>query len=139
MIWEANVYLIFSISYSLQSGGITADNFYKWFHTPKDRQSQLMPFAVELTPDSSGKYRFSQQSGPIFAGPSLRTHSPSFSDWYPIDGLLYGNDIGTHNKLFTFELKTYITYTSGLRLTFGVSGICLCLRLWSTDRMPAVC
>lgn len=42
----------------------------------------------------------------------------SSTQWYPIDGLLLGNEDEAHNRFFSYEAHTYITYTGAEEFEF---------------------
>jgi fibro-slime domain-containing protein len=81
----------------------SAASFFQWFHdTPGVNLSTSYGITLSETAPASGVYEYTS------------------SAFYPIDGLLGGNQGRTHNYSFTFELHTEFTYQPGQ--TFNFSG-----------------
>eukprot|EP00954_Amorphochlora_amoebiformis_P014381 1126125-Amorphochlora_amoeboformis.AAC.1 len=75
----------------------------EWFYTDPEDTFNTVPHSIELT-GSSGVMQYDASSG-----------------FYPVDGLLYGNQADSNNKYFTFEVDTIVETTSDVSLTFGAS------------------
>jgi fibro-slime domain-containing protein len=74
-------------------------NFDQWFRdVPGVNQSVALP--LELTDAGGSVYTFSD------------------SDFFPIDGQLFGDEGNTHNYHFTYELKTKFLYSGGETFSF---------------------
>ena len=73
-----------------------------WFVTPASEPFNEVPHSVEFST----------------SGSVLQYQSNAF---YPIDGLLYGNEGTSHNSYYTFQLDTIVTTTAAVDLTFGAS------------------
>lgn len=78
-----------------------AASFNDWYHDTAANSS--MAYTITLDnglPTSGGVYTFSD------------------SDFFPIDGMLGGNQSNSHNYHFTFQLGTTFTYTGGETFSF---------------------
>eukprot|EP00457_Paulinella_chromatophora_P000014 gb/GEZN01000014.1/.p1 GENE.gb/GEZN01000014.1/~~gb/GEZN01000014.1/.p1 ORF type:complete len:4933 (-),score=561.68 gb/GEZN01000014.1/:135-14933(-) len=80
--------------------------FYDWFYTdPNPDTSQARNLQVvhsEALSDTSntGKYTFFTTT------------------FWPVDNVLFGNEGDDHNRFFTWEIRTYLTYNPGQRYVF---------------------
>jgi fibro-slime domain-containing protein len=67
--------------------------FDQWYNdTPLHNQSMLYPITLTETSPGSGIYEYSNNA------------------FFPIDGLLFGNEGRSHNYHFTYEIHTTFTY-----------------------------
>lgn len=75
-------------------------NFDQWFNDVEG-VNQRMEYTITLTdPDEDGVYTFARD---IQQGESF----------FPLDGMLYGNENNSHNYHFTYEIETEFTYVAG--------------------------
>jgi len=75
--------------------------FDQWYNdTPLYNQSMLSAITLTETSPGSGIYRFQDNT------------------FYPIDGLLFGNEGRGHNYHFTYEIHTTFTYQPGQVFNF---------------------
>ena len=81
-----------------------ADSFNQWFNNVPD-VNKSVPFEVVME-----KMESSTNAAPIY--------SYENNVFFPIDGLLFGNQERAHNYHFTFELHTQFTYTGPQDLRF---------------------
>lgn len=79
----------------------SAASFYDWYHDTANNMS--MSYSISL--DNS-----------ITADPSVYTFADS--SFFPIDGMLLGNESRSHNYHFTYQLGTTFTYTGGETFSF---------------------
>jgi len=79
-----------------------ATNFDKWYRdTPGTNLSTSLTITLDDTGTGTpGLYRYANSS------------------FFPVDGLLWGNQGRSHNYGFTFELHTVFTYVAGTTFTF---------------------
>ena len=83
-------------------------DFAQWWNTdPAGVVSQAQSFFVLLSNDSQAA---------INGDPRVYTYSTS--EFWPIDLQLFGNEGAAHNRYFTWEAHTYLTYTGGEQLQF---------------------
>ncbi|MBN1957522.1 MAG: fibro-slime domain-containing protein [Desulfuromonadales bacterium] len=80
----------------------SADTFYDWYH---DTTNNVGTMDYTITLDST-----------ITANPDVYTYTNS--NFFPIDGLLGGNEGRSHNYHFTYELHSYFTYSGAETFTF---------------------
>lgn len=91
----------------LPMAGDQGEGFYDWFHTDpqpdKEMARNLQIVHSEALSDysKSGSYTFSTRS------------------FWPIDNELFGNEDDAHNRYFTWEIRTYLTYTPGVTFSFS--------------------
>lgn len=78
----------------------TQDNFNEWYRDV-DGVNKKMDFSIDLVKTNSGVYRFEDTS------------------FFPLDGLLMGNEGRSHNYHFTFEIHSQFTYKGGEVLNFS--------------------
>ncbi len=88
--------------YAGQNGNPTTtgqDNFDQWFRdVPGVNQTTALP--LDLSPAGGNVYSFSD------------------SDFFPIDGQLFGDEGNPHNYHFTYELRTKFLYSGGETFSF---------------------
>lgn len=78
-----------------------ATSFYDWYH--------------DTANNSSMAYTITLDNGMATAG---GVYTYANSDFFPIDGLLGGNEGNAHNYHFTYTLSTTFTYTGGETFSF---------------------
>lgn len=84
------------------TGSTTADNFNQWYN---DVAGVNQSTSLMITLDSA-----------ITADPNIYTFTDT--DFFPIDGALFGNQDRAHNYHFTFELHSEFTYQGGETFSF---------------------
>lgn len=88
--------------YAGQDGNPTTtnqENFDQWFRdVPRINQTTALPLV--LSPAGGNVYSFSD------------------SDFFPIDGQLFGDEGNSHNYHFTYELRTKFLYSGGETFAF---------------------
>eukprot|EP00954_Amorphochlora_amoebiformis_P013683 1074659-Amorphochlora_amoeboformis.AAC.1 len=83
----------------------TITGFEDWFLGNGSDVFNVMPSTIEFT-----------------TGGSFEQFGSNSTSFYPIDGLLYGNEGQSNNKFFTYTFETIVTITS--TTTFEVWGSC---------------
>eukprot|EP00457_Paulinella_chromatophora_P000006 gb/GEZN01000006.1/.p1 GENE.gb/GEZN01000006.1/~~gb/GEZN01000006.1/.p1 ORF type:complete len:5009 (-),score=356.70 gb/GEZN01000006.1/:1439-15883(-) len=91
--------------------------FYDWFVTDKEGFENYGPGA---TADNYKLINNFQVYSVALAKLNLSLSAFTFfaRDFYPIDNQLLGNEGDAHNFYFTWEIKTFLTYTSGDKLRY---------------------
>jgi hypothetical protein len=90
----------------------SALGFYDWYNT--DNPSST---AVGVPGFPGGPRNLATASQQLFCS-GINNNNQIFtflqSAFFPIDGMLFGNEGDIHNYFFTYEINTYITYATGL-------------------------
>ena len=86
----------------------TASHFSQWWNTDP---------AGLVSIDQSFFVLLSNVTSAAINGDS-RVYTYSTSGFWPIDNQLFGNEASVHNRYFTWEAHTYLTYTGGEQLQF---------------------
>ncbi|MCH8823984.1 MAG: fibro-slime domain-containing protein [Planctomycetes bacterium] len=77
---------------AVSAGGITSAESYDEWYRDKMGTNLSMPHTIDLIRDGTGIYEFTS------------------NEFYPIDGMLFGNQGDAHNNYFTFTFTAYFTY-----------------------------